>query len=326
MIQRREFITLIGGAAATLPIAASAQQPGMPVVGFLGSGSREPDRVRAFLRGLLEAGYVEGQNVAIEYRWANNQQDQLAAFAGDLVRRQVAAIAVGNSTASALAAKAASATIPIVFSVGADPVQVGLVPSISRPGGNATGVYYITTALGEKRLGLLREIVPAVTLVALLINPNNATADFTTKEVQTAAAVIGQRIDVFHATNNNEIDIAFERLVRAHAGALLLSPDPLFTNRRVQIVTLAARHALPAIYTSREYSDVGGLMTYGTSLNDVARQVGSYVGRVLKGTKPSDLPVLQPTKFEFVINLQTAKTLGLNIPPGVLAAADEVIE
>jgi putative ABC transport system substrate-binding protein len=325
-LRRREFITLLGGAAAAWPLAARAQQPALPVIGWFGGGSPEPDRVRAFRQGLLELGYVEGQNLTVDYRWANNQQDQLQGIAGDLVRRPVTVIAANNSLA-ALAAKAASATIPIVFSVGADPVQMGLVASISRPGANVTGVYYITGALGEKRLGLVRELVPAATFVAMLLNPDNPpVADLTTKEVQAAAAVMGLRIGVFRATNNGGIDVAFERLVSAGARALLVSPDPLFTNRRVQIVTLAARHALPAIYTSREYADVGGLMTYGTSLAEVAHQVGNYTGRILKGAKPADLPVLQPTKFELVINLQTAKTLGLTIPPGVLAIADEVIE
>jgi putative ABC transport system substrate-binding protein len=324
-MRRRDFVGLLGGAAAW-PLAARAQQAKMPVVGFLGQGSPEPDRVRAFRQGLLELGYVEGQNLAVDYHWANNQPDQLPGIVGDLVRRQVNAIAAVNSTAGALAAKAASATIPIVFSVAVDPVQIGLAASIGRPGGNATGVYYLSTALGEKRLGLARDLVPGAALVAILLNPNSTLADVTTEELQAAAAVIGLRIDVFHARNNSEIDIAFANIVSARADALLVNPDPLFTNRRVQIVTLAARHVLPAIYTSREYADVGGLMTYGTSLTDVVRQVGNYIGRILKGAKPADLPVLQPTKFDLIINLQTAKTLGVHIAPGVLAQADEVIE
>lgn len=327
-VRRRDFITLLGGAAA-FPIAARGQQrERMPVLGYLGAGAPEmgANFVAGLRRGLRESGFEEGRNLAIEYRWAHNQIDRFPALAADLVQHRVDVLAAMFNTSGALALKAATSTIPIVFCTGNDPVETGLVASINRPGGNITGMYYLSAALAEKRLGILRELIPGVDRVAMLLNPENPSAESVTKDVQKAASAIGQRVDMFHAKNNSEIDTAFSALVQMQARALMVSPDPLFTNRRVQLVSLAARHTMPAIYTSREYVEVGGLMTYGTNLADVARQAGNYVSRILKGEKPADLPVVQPTKFEFVISLQTAKLIGLVIPTTLLAQADEVIE
>ena len=328
MIHRREFITLLGGAAAAWPLAARAQQPAMPVIGFLHPSSPEAaaNSLTAFRRGLQESGYVEGNNVAIEYRWAENRIDRLPEMAAGLVRHQVAVIVTPGSTAAPLAAKAATKTIPIVFSVGTDPVKLGLVDSLNRPGGNATGVSYFTQELGPKRLGLLRELIPGDADVIVLANPRNAATDLAVRDMQIAVSTIGQQITVLNASDSREIDTAFTTMVQKRAPALLIIADALFTSRRVQLVTLATRHAIPAIYTSREFAEVGGLMSYGANLRDISRQVGAYTGRILKGAKPVDLPVVQPTKFEFVINLQTARALRLEVPPTLLARADEVIE
>jgi putative tryptophan/tyrosine transport system substrate-binding protein len=326
-IGRREFITLLGGAAAW-PLAASAQQPAMPVVGFLHDGSFEPRThlVVAFARGLGEAGVVDGRDVLIEYHWAQDQSDRLPALAADLVQRQVAVIATPGSPKATVAAKTATRTIPIVFSVGADPVKLGLVASLNRPGGNVTGVSYFTNELGPKRLGLLLELMAGSADVVMLANPKNATTDSAVQDVKAAATEAGRELSVLLVSNNRELNAAFATIVQKRAPALVINADELFFSRRVQLVTLATRHAIPAIYTSREYAEVGGLMSYGANLPDIWRQVGSYAGRILKGAKPTDLPVVQPTRFEFVINLQTAKALGLEVPPTLLARADEVIE
>jgi ABC-type uncharacterized transport system substrate-binding protein len=326
-MRRREFITLLGGAAAAWPIAARAQRPAMPVVGFLGTGSPGPvaHLLTVFRQSLAEAGYVEGRNVAIEYRWPEGQYARLPAMAAELVHRQVAVIVSPNSP-PALAAKAATATIPIVFGVTDDPVKHGLVASLARPGGNATGVNYFLTDLGAKQLGLLRELVPRAARLGLLVNPNNAIAEAVTREVTTAAVAIGVQIDVVQASNSREIEAAFATLVRNRADALLVGTDSFFYNRRLQLATLATRHAIPAVYNVREYAEAGGLMSYGTSLTEVYRQLGAYTIRILKGAKPADLPVVQSTKFELVINLPTARALGIEVPPGVLSIADEVIE
>ena len=327
MMRRREFIALFGGAAAW-PLAARGQQSGMPVVGYLEAGLPEAlaHRLAAFRKGLSETGYVEGQNVAIEYRWAQDQYDRLPELAADLVRRRVAVIATPGSAQGSLAAQAATTTIPIVFSTGVDPVKVGLVASLNRPGGNVTGVSSMTGELGAKQLGLLHELLPGATRFAVLANPNNAMTEAVIKDLHTAALAISVQIDVFNAGTNRDIDTVFASLVQKRIDALLVSPDPLFSNRRGQLVTLATYHRIPAIYFSREFAEVGGLMSYGTSQTDIFHQVGIYVGRILKGEKPADMPILRATRFELVINLQTAKTLGLTIPPGVLAIADEVIE
>ena len=325
---RREFISMLGGAVAAWPLAAQAQQTAMPVIGFLHPSSPEAaaNSLTAFRRGLQESGYVEGNNVAIEYRWAENRIDRLPEMAADLVRHQVAVIVTPGSTDAALAAKAATKTIPIVFSVGTDPVKLDLVDSLNRPGGNATGVSYFTQELGPKRLGLLRELIPGDADVIVLANPRNPATDLAVRDMQIAVSTIGQQITVLNASDSREIDTAFTTMVQKRAPALLIIADALFTSRRVQLVTLATRHAIPAIYTSREFAEVGGLMSYGANLRDISRQVGAYTGRILKGAKPVDLPVVQPAKFEFVINLQTARALRLEVPPTLLARADEVIE
>ena len=329
-MKRREFITLLGGAAATWPIPARAQQPAMPVIGFLHSGSPELSQnlVAAFRKGLSETGYVEGRNVAIEYRWAQNDNARLPELAADLVRRGMAVIATPNSGLAAQAAKAATAKIPIVFNTPFDPVQGGLVASFNRPGGNVTGVSNLIQNLGAKRLGLLRELLPAAARVAVLVDSNSPTiaSESVIADLLGAASAIGLQIEVLTAGTNRDIDTAFASLLQKRANALLLTNSALFGARRVQLVTLAARYAVPVMYHDRIFTEAGGLMSYGASLADSYRLVGVYAGRILKGAKPSDLPVLQPTTIELVINLKTAKTLGLEIPPTLLARADEVIE
>jgi len=333
MIARRDFITLLGGAAAasfaSWPPTARAQQPAVPLIGFLHSASAAAFAVplAAFRKGLSEAGYIEGQNVAIEYRWAEGQNDRLPALAEELVRRRVAVIVTPGSTAATVAAKAATATTPIVFLIGADPVKIGLVASLNRPGGNATGINDFGVEIGAKRLGLLHELLPGATRFGVLVNPDNPfiTESFVA-ELQPAASAIGGQIEVVTARTNADIDTAFATLVRKRADALLISPEALFVARRVQLIMLAVRHTLPALYHRRELAEAGGLMSYGSDLSDQFRQTGVTVGRVLKGEKPAEMPVQLPTKFEFVINLQTAKTIGLEIPPTLLARADEVIE
>ena len=328
-MRRREFITLLGGVATSWPLAAHAQQLALPVIGFLHNGSPEPSAgpVAAFRKGLSDTGFIEGQNVAIEYRWAHNDNDRLPELAADLVRRRVAVIATPIGTAAALAAKAATTSIPIVFSSGADPVKAGLVASLNRPGGNVTGIGNLTSELGAKQLGILHELLPRATRFALLVNPNNpVVTEAIIKDAQSAAAAIERQIEVVTAGSNRDIDAAFAAVAANRSDALLVGADAMFLDRRVQLATLAMRQMLPTINPLREFVDAGGLMSYGASNADRYRQVGIYTGRILKGEKPADLPVVQPTKFEFVINLKTAKALGLEIPPKLLFTADEVIE
>jgi putative ABC transport system substrate-binding protein len=327
-VKRRQFIAGLGGAVAW-PLVARAQQTALPVVGFVDSGLSDvaADRMRTFRKGLSETGYVEGRNVTVEYHWLEGQFDRLPALMADLVRRRVAVIATPGATPAALAAKAATATIPIVFGVGEDPVKLGLVASLPRPGGNATGVNYFNQEVTAKRLGLLHELVPKAVRVAVLINPANATvAQTTLRDVQEAAHVIGLQIHVINAITIAEIDAAFATLARERADALFAAGDAFFTSRRVQFATLAAGDRIPAAYKQRPYVEVGGLMSYGTDFAERYRQVGVYTGNVLKGAKPADLPVMQPTKFELIINLKTANALGLTIPETLLATADEVIQ
>jgi putative ABC transport system substrate-binding protein len=324
---RRQFLTLLGGAAAAWPFAARAQQQVMPVIGFL-SSSALADRARylpAFRQGVRETGYVEGQNVVIEYRWAQDQHDVLPDLAADLVRRQVTVIAA-HDTPSSIVAKAATTTIPIVFAGGGDAVKLGLVASLNRPGGNVTGVTFVNAELGAKLLGLLHELQPGTVRVGVLVDPNYAPTQSFVSDVQAAALSIGKQIEVLEAPTGRDIDTAFARLAQKPIDALLVGPGPSLTNRRVQLATLATYHRVPAIYSWREAAEVGGLMSYGTSLSDAYRQAGVYTGRILKGEKPADLPVIQSSKFEFVINLNTARAFGLSFPPGLLAIADEVIE
>jgi ABC-type uncharacterized transport system substrate-binding protein len=327
-MRRREFIRLLCGAAAAWPLTVRGQQQTMPVVGFLNAASPGPLRqqIAAFREGLKDSNYVEGQNVAVEYRWADGQYDRLPALVADLVRQQVSVIVSGGGAPAVLAAKAATTTIPIVFSAGADPVGLGLVASLNRPGGNITGVYQFTSGLEAKRLGLLHEMVPKATSIAVLVNPNFADAESQLRDVQEAAARLGVQLVVVRANAESDFEAAFSTLVRQQAGALLVCGSPFFNQRREQLVVLAARHAVPAIFEWRDFAAAGGLMSYGTSLADAYRQVGVYAGQILRGAKPVDLPVVQSTKFELVINLSTAKALGLTVPPQLLARADEVIE
>jgi putative tryptophan/tyrosine transport system substrate-binding protein len=327
-MKRRTFITLLGGAAA-LPLAARAQQSAVPVIGLVNAGSREASasRVAAFRKGLSETGYVEGQNVAVEYHWFSGQYDRLPTLMADLVRRRVAIIATPGGTLAASAAKAATTTIPIVFGVAEDPVTLGLVSSLARPGGNATGTNVFLWEVAAKRLGLLHELAPRAVRVAVLINPGNVpSGEATLRDLPEAARAIGLQIQILNASTSREIEAAFATLVRDRADALFVAPDTFFISRRVQFATLATRHGIPAAYSTREEVEAGGLMSYGTDIPDMWRQVGIYAGQVLKGAKPADLPVVQATKFEFVINLVTARAIGLDVPPTLLARADEVIE
>jgi putative ABC transport system substrate-binding protein len=327
-MRRREFITLIGGAAATWPIAARAQQPALPVVGFIRDGSADANArfAAAFRKGLNETGYVEGQNVTIEYHWLEGQYDRLPALMADLVGRRVAVIATPGIVPT-LAAKAATTTIPIVFGVGDDPVRLGLVTNLARPGGNATGINFFVNEVAAKRLRLLHDLVPKAVRIAVLVNLAKAsTEEFTLRAVQEAAPTLGLKIQILNASTIGEIDAAFATIARDHSDALLVAPDAFFVSRRVQFITLTARDRIPATYSLRDYVAIGGLMSYGTDLADAFRQVGVYTGKILKGAKPADLPVVQLTKFEFVINLQTARALGIEVLPGLLSIADEVIE
>jgi putative ABC transport system substrate-binding protein len=328
-VRRREFITLLGGAVATWPLAARAQQAAMPVIGFLHPASPDTyaNRLRGFHRGLKETGYVDGENVTIVYRWADNQIDRLPTLAADLVRRRAAVIVTGPGTAPALAARAATTTTSIVFLVSEDPVKLGLVASLARPGGNLTGINFFNAELTAKRLGLLRELVPAATRVAVLVNRAAASnADSTLRDVEPAARAMGLQIQVLNATTSREINVAFATFKRERPDALFVGGDPLFNSRRLQLALLAAHHAVPAVYASRDYPEYGGLMSYGADVTDAFRQLGVYTGRILKGAKPADLPVMQASKFELVINAETARMLDLDVPATLLARADEVIE
>jgi putative ABC transport system substrate-binding protein len=327
-MKRREFILALGGAAVAWPLAARAQQPAMPVVGFLNARSPNDTAhlVAAFRRGLAENGYVEGRSVTIEYRWASGQPDRLPAMATELVDRPVVVLAATGGENSAMAAKAATSTIPIVFAVGSDPIKLGLVASYNRPGGNVTGINILTTTLEAKRLGLLHELVPRAATVGILLNPNWPPSANQLRDVQDAARVVGLQINVLQASTDQEIDAAFETVAQQRIAALAVTGNPFYDTRREKLVALAARHAVPVIYQFREFAAAGGLLSYGIDLPDAYRQVGVYVGRILKGAKPADLPVLQPTKFEFVINLKTAKALGVKFSDNLMSLADEVIE
>ena len=327
-MQRREFITLLGGGAAAWPLTARAQQSVMPVIGFLNASSPDvfADRLRGFRQGLKDTGYVEGENVAIVYRWAEGQYDRLPALAADLVRLQVAVIAASVGADPVLAAKAATTTIPIVFVVPEDPVEAGLVASLARPGGNLTGINFLSGELSAKRLELLRELVPIAVRVAVLVNPTNPTAKSTSKDVEAAAQSLGLQIQVLNAGTSREIDAVFAPFARERPDALFVGGDPFYLARRVQLANLAVRYVIPATFVNRDYAEAGGLMSYGANVTDAFRQLGVYTGRILKGAKPMDLPVARATKFELVINAQTARILGLTVPPSLLTRADEVIE
>jgi putative tryptophan/tyrosine transport system substrate-binding protein len=328
MSTRRDFITLLGGAAAAWPLAAQAQQPAMPVIGWLSmrSASDSAFAVAAVRRGLSQTGHVEGRNVAIEFHWLENNHDRLPLAVTELVARQVAVIAVIGSAVAALAAKSVTDNIPIVFANGGDPVQNGLVPSLNRPGGNLTGATFLTVALGAKRLEFLHELVPRAAVIAMLAYASRPDADSQISEAQAATRAMGLQLRVFTVRTEAEIEPAFTAILQYNPGGLLVGTDPFFTTQRHRLAALAARHLVPAIYSLREYAEAGGLMSYGASLTEAFHQVGIYTGRILKGEKPGDLPVIQPTKFELVINLKTAKALGLEVPPTLLARADEVIE
>ena len=328
-IGRRKFLATLGSAAAAWPLAARAQQPAMPVIGFLGSTTAQVSvkRLEAFRKGLSETGYVEGRNVAIEFRWAGGREDRMPGLAADLVRRQVAVIAVPTSTAGALAAKAATSSIPIVFGSGSDPVALDLVASLNRPGGNATGVKSLSVELTAKKLGLLRELAPQATRFVALVSPNTAMTDAIVNNVHASVPTLGVPVEILYAGNSDrDIEAAFANLSQQPGAALLVTIAGFFLARRALIVMLAARHALPAVYWAREFADIGGLISYGTSVDNTYELTGIYTGRVLKGEKPADLPVAQPTKFDMVINLLTAKALAIEVPPTLLALADEVIE
>jgi putative ABC transport system substrate-binding protein len=328
-LKRREFIAVLGGTAAAWPIGAQAQQMALPVIGFLNSQSPDPsaERLRGFRQGLKDSGYVEGENIGIEYRWADNQLDRLPALADELVHRQVTIIVTTGGHLPAFAVKRATASIPIVFVVAEDPVKLGLVASLARPGGNLTGINFFSVELTAKRLGLLRELVPATARVAVLVNPADVRNTQTTlRDVEAAAHGMALQIQVLNASTSREIDAAFAMFVRDRPDALFVGPDPFFLSRRMQFALLAARYAVPATYQGRDYADAGGLMSYGTSLTDAYRQAGVHAGRILKGMKPADLPVLQSSKFELVVNLQAAKAIGLDVPAQLIARADEVIE
>jgi putative ABC transport system substrate-binding protein len=328
MIHRREFITLLGGAAVAWPVAARAQQPAMPVVGFVSGRSPGSDAylVEGFRRGLRENGFTEGQNFALEFRWADGRLDRLPAMAGELIERKVAVLFAGAADVATGALRVASAIVPVVFAMGSDPVETGLVASFNRPGGNLTGVTVITNTLWPKRLELLRELLPTTPLIALLVNPTNLAHLSATRELNDAARKLGQEVLILPASVEADFEITFAALVEKRASALVVSDDALFTNRRDVLAALAARHAVPAIYGRREFASAGGLMSYGASTLDQYYQSGVYVGRILRGTKPADLQFLQPTKFELVINLKTARALRITVPPTLLARADEVIE
>jgi putative ABC transport system substrate-binding protein len=328
-MRRREFMTLLGGAVATWPFAALAQQPAMPVIGLLGSetsADKDSGRFAGYRLGLNDAGYVEGQNIAIEYRWAEGQYDRLPELAADLVRRRVDVILTPGSNLAALAAKAATSTIPIVFNMGVDPVKLGLVASLARPGGNVTGVSNLSVELGAKRIELLHELVPNAKVIAVLVNPTNLNTESVTKDAQAAAGALGLQTHVLGASSERDFDAAFTTFAQRGDGALVIAPDPFFNSRPGQLVALAARHALPAIYSLHDFAEAGGLMTYGPANLDSGRLAAGYIARILKGARPAELPVIQPTKFELVVNLKAAKALGLTIPESFLLRADEVIE
>jgi putative ABC transport system substrate-binding protein len=327
-MRRRDFIKVVAGSGITWPLAARAQQPAMPVIGFLHSTSPGPNAqlVASFLQGLRRAGYVEGQNVVVEYRWAEGHYDRLPALAAELVHQKVAVIAALGGQASALAAHAATSTVPIVFDSGVDPVKLGLVASFDRPGGNATGVSLLLNEVEAKRLGVLHELVPAATTIAVLLNPSTPGADIQLRDVQSAAPPLGLRLLLLNARSDREIDAAFTTLAQQHCGALLVASSALFNSRRDQIVALAARQAIPTMYEHQEFTKAGGLISYGINIGDAYRECGVYAGRILAGAKPADLPIVQPTRFELIINHKTAKALGLTIPDKLLALADDVIE